>query len=158
MSGKVVILRGPSGSGKSVYASNHFRPSKLVSADNFFVVDGEYKFDPSRIGMAHADCMHQFLMLLNEGAELIVVDNTNIHIWEFINYVEAANLAGYEIEIVEFAVKTVEAIKVCIGRNTHGVPPEVISRMAIEYEEWTSEANYYGIAVRTIDVNKFQHL
>jgi hypothetical protein len=94
----------------------------------------EYKFDPTKLVEYHQLCLKKFLTLLKKGHPQIVVDNTNTHRWEYMNYKLAAELAGYEVEIIEFIAETVEQIKVCIARNSHGTPADIIARHAMEYE------------------------
>jgi len=143
--GKILsIMRGPSGSGKSTHArmiKNAFEGAVVVSADNYFMHDGEYQFDPSRISQAYNDCFYKFLDAIDLGVEEIIVDNTNIHNWEFANYIKAGRMNGYEIEVVEFMATSVEDIKTCIYRNQHNVPAEVIMRMCCEFEPCFSQKN-----------------
>jgi predicted kinase len=159
MAKTVVIVRGPSGSGKSTYVKEEFGtlPSirTVVSADDFFMVDGMvpdtsmvvpeggqpllvpgriYEFDPTKLGQAHADCFRRFLMALEAGSRMIIVDNTNIHEWEYMNYVTAAKIAGFAVEIVEFRPETVTEIRTCIARNVHRVPAPVVAMMCVEFE------------------------
>ena len=47
---KVIIMRGPSGSGKSTYIQKHFPDAYVCSADHFFIKNGEYVFEPAKIG------------------------------------------------------------------------------------------------------------
>jgi predicted ABC-type ATPase len=138
------IMRGPSGSGKSTHArmiKNAFEGAVIVSADNYFMHDGEYKFDPSLISKAHNDCYYKFLDAIDHEVEEIVVDNTNIHNWEFANYIKAGRMNGYEIEVIEFMATSVEDIKTCIYRNQHNVPAEIIMRMCCEFEPCFSQKN-----------------
>jgi hypothetical protein len=146
MSG-VIIVRGVSGSGKSRYAQTmkeKNNPCIVCSADNHFMVPTgdmyrgepvrEYRFDPLKLAENHQACMNFYLGTLRHGCPLIVVDNTNIHRWEYMNYEEAALLAGYEVSIVEYRVNTIDELKLCIRRNQHRVPADIIAKMAIEFE------------------------
>lgn len=145
MSG-VIIVRGVSGSGKSRYAQtikSKNDPCIVCSTDHYFerrarLTGGdeliEYKFDPLKLAENHQACMNFFLGTLRHGCPLIVVDNTNIHRWEYMNYEEAALLAGYEVSIVEYRVNTIDELKLCIRRNQHRVPAEYVAKMAIEFE------------------------
>jgi predicted kinase len=65
----------------------------------------------------------------------IIVDNTNIRTWEYTNYIVAAKMHGYAVEIVEFRPITVDDIRVCIERNEHRVPADIVSRMCVEFED-----------------------
>jgi hypothetical protein len=113
----------------------------IVSADDFFLrsVPGEplrYDFDPKLLLVAHADCFKRFLVYLTERLPLVIVDNTNVHIWEWHNYKAAAELVGHQAQVISFFAETVNEIKTCWERNalTHGVPLEIIAKMAVEWE------------------------
>lgn len=139
----VTILRGPSGSGKSLWASGYHwaghpanKNAFVVSADHYFVDDeGNYSFDPSMLPIAHSACMSTFLDALAKGRPHIIVDNTNMQEWEWENYARAAQLAGYDVHIVEFMPRTREELLLCIGRNSHGVPAMGVAGMWLRFEE-----------------------
>lgn len=138
MSKTAVILRGPAGCGKSAYAERNFEGVERVSADNFFMRRNdesvfEYRFDPTLLGVAHAECFARFLDLLYAGRS-VVVDNTNIQQWEYANYVRVAEACGYEVVIVEFRPRTINDIKLCHSRNTHGVPLDTVARMCLNFQ------------------------
>ena len=141
---KVIVLSGPSGSGKTTWARKNHPDAVVCSADHFFIDEdtGEYHFDPSKIAIAHSECMQAFLMNLQRDDGVIVVDNTNIRHWERQNYITAAKNAGWEVEQEFFNVKSVEAIRMCAKRNSHGVPTDVVARMAIEHENTA-----YGVGI-----------
>lgn len=158
---KVYILRGPSGVGKTTWAkklADNWSGDTddtdvqvtIVSADHFFekrvpeveFVDGgrmvdAYDFDLTKLPEAHQCCMNGFLRALLEEHPVIVVDNTNQHLWEYMNYEIAAKLAGYEVEIIEFMVKTVDQIRRLANRSVHGVPANVIAHKAVFMQEDT---------------------
>jgi predicted kinase len=159
MSRKLIIMRGPSGSGKSTYVANRYPDAEIFSADDFWWkeihlsgyentknpkkekngVYYEYIWEPQKLSLAHNDCMSRLMgsMLRNVDSvnHVVVLDNTNIHIWEYENYIKLAALAKYEVFIVEFCPKTINDIKLCARRNKHNVPIEVIARMCYEFEE-----------------------
>jgi hypothetical protein len=51
------IIRGLPGAGKSTLANR--LADWVISADDHFVVDGEYKFDPTKLPEAHANCYNR---------------------------------------------------------------------------------------------------
>tara|TARA_Y100001963_G_C6722010_1_gene419571 strand:+ start:788 stop:1210 length:423 start_codon:yes stop_codon:yes gene_type:complete len=137
---KIIIIRGIPGSGKSTLVKNDYPNAIICSADNYFdevaALNGtsyEEEFKPWLVGKAHQHCWYQFIhALCVMEEETIVVDNTNIHQWEYENYVFLAELNGYSTEVV--SIPMTETAEVYHERNTHGVPLEVIQRMMNEYK------------------------
>jgi len=160
---KAILVRGPSGCGKSTYARQLVAQYEklgnevvVCSADDFFMKPVErmvsqseagmvfkkvmeYQFDPAKLAEAHARCFGKFLDAVQEAEckgidRLIVVDNTFIHRWEMKNYVKAAKFADCVVDVHEFRVETVEELRMCVRRNVHKVPADVVVRMAFEFE------------------------
>jgi len=150
MSKTVYILRGPSGAGKSTYIQKNLEGIPVVSADHFFMNDGEYDFNPSLLAQAHNECLGRFISFVENGGD-VVVDNTNIHIWEFANYDHIANMLGYKVVLVEFRVRTVEGIQKCAERNAHGVPADIVARMAMNFEPGNKGG--YNLEIVTVEVD-----
>ena len=121
---KVVMLVGASGSGKSTWVSKQ-DPGVIVSADHFFMKDGQYQFDPSLLPQAHAACLSAFTKALEAQEPLIYVDNTSTRAWERKPYVDAAKKAGYEVWLRVFRIDP----EIAASRNQHGVPLEAIKKM-----------------------------
>lgn len=125
---KVIILSGCSGSGKSTFADQLRKDigvslTTLCSADNYFMVNGEYRFDASKLTEAHGACLRSFVMAIGGDSsilrhETIIVDNTNTTVEEIAPYYALAQAYGYEVELHTFHVKP----EVAAARNTHGVP------------------------------------
>ena len=94
----VILLRSVSGAGKStladLLASNEGWVS--VCADDYFTdASGNYKFDASKLGVAHAQCQELFMFwLTNTDAKCIIVANTNTKERDFAFYEKAAKEAG----------------------------------------------------------------
>lgn len=76
----VFILRGVSGSGKSSVAEELIKGRRgiICTADDYFDVDGEYKFDSRKLGDAHSYCQSKFVdALIDNAVDVVVVANTN---------------------------------------------------------------------------------
>ena len=124
------IVRGIPGSGKSTFAKSlggtHFE------ADMFFMKDGEYKFDMSKIKEAHKWCQDSVntAMILNNTAglnETIVVSNTFTQEWEMKPYFEMAD--QYDYRVFSIVVENRHG-----GINEHGVPEDKIEQMKNRFE------------------------
>ncbi len=134
----VVILRGIPGSGKTDLAkrlrdghSYGVECVVIVSADDFFMVNGQYIFDGMKVLDAAADCFVRFVNAFGRpDTDLIIVDNTNIRFFEVNPYLLLARGRGWKTRVVRLQCNP----KVAATRTTHGVPPEVIAQMALDME------------------------
>ncbi len=124
------IVRGVPGSGKSTLAKNlggtHFE------TDQYFMVDGEYKFDFSKLKEAHQWCQDSVntAMILNHTTgqnEVIVVSNTFTQEWEMRPYFDLAKTYGYKV----FSVIVENRHG---GVNQHGVPEDKLEIMKNRFE------------------------
>lgn len=125
---RVLILSGISGSGKSTYVEKLRQEAEktgtkvmVVSADHFFEKGGEYKFDHTKLGEAHAACLRSFLSELDAGRimpKILIVDNTNTTDLEMAPYYAIAKAFSAEVELVTLLCNP----KVAAARNKHGVP------------------------------------
>lgn len=126
---KVIIMSGVSGSGKSTHAMKAFKGEfgpattiSVLSADNFFMKEGVYNFDPSKLSLAHGECFKDFITNLRNDTDLVVVDNTNTTAVEIAPYILGAQAYGYEVEIITVMCETEDDINCAAARNSHGVP------------------------------------
>ena len=142
----VYIMRGVSGSGKSTKAkkiqANHLLENnvkvEICSADDYFMKDGTYNFNPSKLKHAHAWCRDKFQNAIDSGVDYVIVDNTNTTFWEMRFYVFYAFALEYKICIVEPNTQWAFNAKELTEKNTHGVPLESIERMLERYQNYNS--------------------
>lgn len=119
----LILIRGLPGSGKSTMAKA-FTGFTHLEADMFHMVNGEYKFDASKIKDAHAWCQHQCEVALRHG-ENVVVSNTFTQYWEMKFYRELAITLNIPCHTMT-----------CEGwfDSVHNVPQEVIASMRDRWE------------------------
>ena len=128
----LILVRGVSGSGKSTFAEEFLFPiSLLISTDDFFVVDGEYQFNPELLPENHLKCLKSVESEMEHPQQdicpNIVVHNTFTKAWEIEPYKELADKYGYNFYtiIVENRHKS---------SSIHDVPDYVISRQKDGFE------------------------
>ena len=117
---KAIILIGPSGSGKSTYAKKIGHT--IVSADDYFMRDGKYCFEASKLSEAHGDCLRDYIDAIQWNTS-VIVDNTNTTIAEVAPYIAIAQAYDYDIEVV---VMPFVGLQTFVERNVHGVPEVTI--------------------------------
>jgi len=131
MNKKVIILRGLPGSGKSTLANKLADENNgiIFSTDNYFMHNGKYNFDVSKLGAAHTWNRQKYQQALENGEKYVIVDNTNTTKKEIKPYLDIALSLGYNVEIMEPENPDKFNVDICFQRNTHGVPKEQIQRM-----------------------------
>ena len=138
MMSQLLLLVGLPGSRKSTFAKSKVEQTEalgkralICSADDFFMKDGVYKFDPALLGKAHAECYRKAKEALLNDVELIIIDNTNIRPVDRKKYYSlAVEVAGdYRPCTPMLAVLPRISIQESFARNTHKVPEETIARM-----------------------------
>jgi predicted kinase len=128
MSKRAIILSGVSGSGKSTMAdklrAEAGHQAAVCSADYFYETTTGYKFDASKLGEAHAQCLRMWLTYMQEGRPLVICSNTNLTTWEIAPYYQTALALGYEPEIITIHCKPETAA----DRNLHGLDSKSVIR------------------------------
>jgi predicted kinase len=115
------IVRGIPGSGKSTFAKT--LGGQHYEADMFFIDgNGEYKFDGSKIKLAHNWCMIQTQKAMVDDEPKIVVSNTFTQEWEMETYFKLAEENGYKVFTI--IVENRHG-----GVNQHGVPEDKLQMM-----------------------------
>jgi len=83
-------MRGLPGSGKSFKAKKLAGDKGVVfSTDDFFMIGGKYQFDAKLLGDNHEKNYKRAVEAMKEGKPLIIIDNTNVKLWEMKKYVLA---------------------------------------------------------------------
>lgn len=133
---KVVIVRGLPGSGKSTLSELMIEAHSdceglcaWYSTDDYFVHDGEYKFDGRKLTKAHVWNQARFRRAVDNKYGLIIVDNTNTQFWEVVAYIEYALNNDYCVQIVEPETEWKFDVDELVLRNTHNVPKVSIEKM-----------------------------
>lgn len=111
--------------------------ARVFSTDSFFMVDGEYQFDPSKLGEYHALNLAKATRYMESfgpnSDALCIIDNTNTQSWEYEKYEEVAKENGFMVQVITVEWN-INDIPLYAKRNSHGVPEDAIYRMADRWE------------------------
>ena len=138
---KMVILRGLSGSGKSVLAS-YLKENQtdmetiIASADDYFKKDNVYKFDVSQLDQAHTYCYKLTDKMLKKQNIRVIIDNTNSQKKEYQKYIELAQKYQIPYQILEIEIKDQKIMPLLTQRNVHHDNPYVNINM---FKRWESD-------------------
>jgi predicted kinase len=119
------LFRGIPGSGKTTAAKS--LGLMTFEADQFFIEDGEYKFDPNKIKQAHQWCKDQIEYVMITGMPKVAVSNTFTQEWEMTPYFELASKYGYMV--ITMVVENRHG-----GTNEHGVPDDKLKIIKNRFE------------------------
>jgi predicted kinase len=123
----MVVLIGPSGSGKSSFAARHFAPTQVLSSDALRAMVADDPSDQSATDSAF-ELLHAALAMRLAGRRLSVVDATNVEGWARARLLAvAARLARPSVAIVLDL-----PLAICLERNAkrsdRRVPPASVRR------------------------------
>lgn len=131
MSQTLYVMQGIPGSGKSTLAKMIFDSilssggaCVICSTDNLFMVDGVYKFNPSKLGEYHSINLERSKEYMDQGYS-VIVDNTNIYRKHCKPYVSYAVSKGIPVVFIRVEGRF---------KSIHGVPQHVIDKMNFEME------------------------
>ena len=122
---ELFLLRGLPGSGKSTLAKS--LGGKHFEADMYFVRDGEYQFDGTKLKEAHEWCRSSVGGLMINEEPKLVVSNTFTQEWEMKPYFDLARNYGYRVH--SLIVENRHG-----GVNEHGVPEDKLEQMKNRFE------------------------
>ena len=124
---KLIIVRGAMGSGKSTFANKltnklirfGYKPTDIChfEADQFFMDEyGNYNFVPSKLWLAHKQCLEKTKKCLLRD-KIVIVANTFATKKEMKPYMDFAEENDIPVEVYR-----------CTGeyQNVHGVPDDVV--------------------------------
>ena len=134
--GTVVLVRGLPGSGKSHLAealrSTTDAVMRVCSADDYFMEDGVYNFDPTKLPEAHLECQSN-TFAFHSIDEISFTANTFTQRWEMEQYLVFVETFGLDLLVLNLFDGGLSD-KELAERNTHGVPEEAITRMRERFE------------------------
>ena len=166
----VIINRGIPASGKSsiakeiasVLCENGY-DAVPCSTDDFFISNGEYHFDATKLREYHLKNQDRFYQALKNGCELVICDNTNLEPWEAKPYYNMAKEFEYKVILMDFKARKLEDH---IAAQTHydykhNIPKEIVQSMYEryeKYEELTKKSSYptYRLPKRNYNENTKQ--
>lgn len=132
----IFLIRGLPGSGKSSIGMT--LNCTVVSADDFFMSNGEYCFDPSKLSAAHAYCRDATEIVLKSPANSVAVANTFTTRWEMEPYIQLSIKYCLRLVIID-CYDGGMTDKELSEANIHNVPEPAISRMRARWEhDWRS--------------------
>ena len=127
------IVRGLPGSGKSTFAKSIAKSYQVFEADQYFMKNGKYKFDPTKLKEAHNDCKNRVARRMRENLfnslffNNIVVSNTFTQDLEMKFYRNIAKRYGYKVHTIVVENRHE-------GVNVHGVPEDKLQVMEDRFE------------------------
>ena len=125
MSKELFLLRGLPGAGKSTLAKS--LGGKHIETDMFFIKDGIYKFDATKIKEAHSWCQNMVGSWMSDDEDRIVVSNTFTQEWEMQWYYDWAK--DFDYKVFCLVVENRHG-----GVNAHNVPVDTITKMKNRFE------------------------
>jgi len=139
------VLRGLPGTGKdeiakflnldNVAGEIQTGQAVILSTDQFFIKDGKFQFDKTKLKEAHEATWEAFKSAISSDSQVIIINNTNIKKFHYAHYVDYAQRHGYLTSIVIIPANDVSDRELAT-RNVHSVDQGTISKMRKEFE-WT---------------------
>ncbi|CAG4930356.1 unnamed protein product [Colias eurytheme] len=139
----LVLMRGASGSGKTFLSREILQmtvgivkndQTHIMSTDDYFMHRGTYRHDRNRLHDAHLWNQIRAQKAMSQGISPVIIDNTNIEIWEMDPYVKAAVNNGYIVTVVEPQTPWSKKVHQLVKKNVHNVPFSSIQRMLDNYQ------------------------
>jgi len=128
----LILIRGLPGSGKTTVAKKMMKGKKgwkHFETDNYHMVRGVYRYNPANAASYHQRCLQDATDAVSKGFT-VIVSNTFTTYSEMEPYLDMARDYGVEFKVI-----------CCTGdfESTHGVPADIIDRMASRWEDFAVE-------------------
>ncbi|CAH2084872.1 unnamed protein product [Euphydryas editha] len=141
----LVIMRGLPGSGKSYLArkivdamfseqSQKNYTAHIFSTDDYFMRNNHYEFDKSKLSEYHERNERKTRNCMIQGVSPVIIDNTNVELWEMKPYVSEGVKNGYIVEVVEPNTSWARNPKQLCKNTLHNVPFHSIQRKLEIYQ------------------------
>ena len=122
---RLTLIRGLPGSGKSTFAK--YMNGIHTEADQYFYTGGSYVFDPSKLAVAHSQCLDKAVEALKSGKSAVVA-NTFTTLKEMTPYLEAAHEYGATVVVLNMLTQY---------EGVHNVPQAIVDRMKARWYDFT---------------------
>lgn len=97
------IIRGCPGAGKTTYAQSLGIP--YFEADQYFMRNGKYMFDPGQLSAAHRWCTTHVEIACHTDSQAVGVSNTSPRLKDILPYIHIGRQSGRKIIIVELMTR-----------------------------------------------------
>lgn len=149
----VIMNRAVPGSGKTSLSrciTDAIRAAGLSianhSTDDFFMEDGRYCFDLTKLAVYHHWNLLGFQRSLRRGIDVVICDNTNLQPWQTAPYTDLARRHGYQVIFLNLTPrelwKHVAAQQVTQEKpDAHGVPEARLAEFIRDFNEYDELLN-----------------
>lgn len=137
----LLIVRGLPGTGKTTFAKTF--SEYVYAADDYFTVNGQYKWDPTRLKEAHEDCFSRVKetleslqgrgMGLAQREKTVCVTNVFARHDQVQQYADLARYLGVRLWVLDLFDQGMSD-EALAKSNSHGVPVEKIAQFRAVWE------------------------
>ena len=147
--GKVIIIRGLEGSGKSFYADkmiDELKPESYIELDmyKYWNYTSNKRTHYIQVLKCWNNCLMDYIMCMNKGVDVIVVTNPFIKRWEYKIYRELCKKYNYEFEVYQLEAESKEQARYFQMRSGHKMP---ILNNNYFYKKWESDVDAIDLVV-----------